>query len=39
MQEIADIFVLAVKNHESSEELQKLKNRVLSLCEEFPLYT
>jgi glycine hydroxymethyltransferase len=39
MQEIADIFHQALKNHESSHVLLALKQQVQDLCKKFPLYT
>lgn len=39
MQEIADIFVSALKNHTNEEKLSELKQRVLELCKKFPIYS
>lgn len=38
MKEIADIFSLAVQNYDNPTILQEQKQRVLKLCENFPIY-
>lgn len=38
MKEIAEIFKLAIVNHENEEVLNNLKERVKSLCIKFPVY-
>jgi glycine/serine hydroxymethyltransferase len=38
MKEIADIFSLAVQNHDKQEVLDTQRQRVLELCEKFPIY-
>lgn len=39
MKDIADIFTQAIKNHENTEVLAKLKERVELLCMKFPIYS
>ena len=39
MQEIAEIFSQALRNHENSEVLEQLKEQVKILCKNFPLYS
>ena len=39
MWEIADIFVSAIMSEWDTKELDMLKNRVISLCEDFPIYS
>ena len=38
MEKLGHWFVEVLKNHESSETKQKVKEQVLSLCKEFPFY-
>ncbi len=38
MEEIADIFVLAVNNHDNESVLDEQRKRVIALCKDFPLY-
>jgi len=38
MKEIADIFSIAVQNHDNSEILETQRQRVLELCKKFPIY-
>lgn len=38
MEEIADIFVLALQNYQDENTLHELKQRVLELCKKFPIY-
>lgn len=39
MQEIAEIFSEALRNHETPEILETLKKKVKALCEAFPIYS
>lgn len=39
MREIADIFTQVIKNYEDEEVIQTQKQRVLSLCKKFPIYS
>ena len=39
MQEIADIFSNAIKNHSDETYLETQRQRVISLCEKFPIYS
>lgn len=38
MKEIADIFSEAIQNHDNQAHLETQRQRVLSLCEKFPIY-
>lgn len=38
MQEIADIFSMAIQNHEDQAILEEQRQRVLELCKKFPIY-
>ena len=38
MKEIADIFSQAIQNHDNDAHLAVQRQRVLNLCEKFPIY-
>jgi len=38
MKEIADIFSLAIQNHDNTDILESQRQRVLELCKKFPIY-
>jgi glycine/serine hydroxymethyltransferase len=39
MRQIAEIFAMAVENHENIQILESLKERVKVICKKFPIYS